>query len=110
MTNFAQMKKYKTSDTLTEGDIVEYEHDKTWNDESTAYFKAVCIDKTKPCMKQCDMAGVKWPEFEVCRNKLYPMGMWWEYEKYIEKWRRETRNLAEYIDETGNDNGFGTTT
>jgi len=50
------------------------------------------------------------PEFEVCRNKLYPMGMWWEYEKYIEKWRRETRNLAEYIDETGNDNGFGTTT
>ena len=54
------MKKYKTSDTLTEGDIVEYEHDKTWNDESTAYFKAVCIDKTKPCMKQCNMAGVKW--------------------------------------------------
>ena len=38
------------------------------------------------------------------------MGMWWEYEKYIEKWRRKTRNLAEYIDETGNDNGFGTTT
>ena len=54
------MKKYKTSDSLTEGDIVEYEENKTWNDGSTLYFKAVCIDKSKPCMKQCAMAGLKW--------------------------------------------------
>lgn len=54
------MKKYKTSDTLTEGDIVEYEQNKTWNDDSLAYYKAVCIDKTKPCIKQCAMAGLKW--------------------------------------------------
>lgn len=47
------MKKYRTSDTLTEGDIVEYGIE-------CDLFKAVCIDKTKPCMKQCDMAGVKW--------------------------------------------------
>ena len=47
------MKKYKTSDTLTEGDIVEY-------GVGCDLFKAVLFDKTKPCMKQCDMAGVKW--------------------------------------------------
>ena len=47
------MKKYKTSDTLTEGDIVEYGLEDT-------LFKAVLLDTTKPCMKQCDMAGVKW--------------------------------------------------
>lgn len=54
------MKKYKTSDTLTEGDIVEYEQNKTWDDGSMLYFKAVQMDKTKPCIKQCDMAGMKW--------------------------------------------------
>lgn len=72
MTNFAPMKKYKTSDTLTEGDIVEYEHNKTWNDESTAYFKAVCIDKTKPCMKQMRHG---WREMaQALRGILLQMG------------------------------------
>ena len=46
------MKKYRTSDTLTEGDIVEY-------GVGCDLFKAVLLDKTKPCIKQCDMAGVK---------------------------------------------------
>ena len=52
MTNFAPMKKYKTSDTLTEGDIVEY-------GIGCDLFKAVLFDKTKPCINQCDMAGTK---------------------------------------------------
>lgn len=46
------MKKYRTSDTLTEGDIVEYGVD----DEP---FKAVRFDETKPCMAQCSMAYSK---------------------------------------------------
>ena len=54
------MKKYKTSDTLTEGDIVEYDTNKTWEIDTKVYFKAVQMDKTKPCIKQCDMAGMKW--------------------------------------------------
>ena len=47
------MKKYKTSDTLTEGDIVEYGIE-------CDLFKAALFDKNKPCINQCDMAGVKW--------------------------------------------------
>lgn len=47
------MKKYKTSDTLTEGDIVEY-------GIGCDLFKAALFDKNKPCINQCDMAGVKW--------------------------------------------------
>lgn len=56
------MKKYKTSDTLTEGDIVEYDTNKTWEIDTKVYFKAVQMDKTKPCIKQCNMAGMKWHE------------------------------------------------
>lgn len=47
------MKKYRTSDTLTEGDIVEY-------GESSTLFKAVRLDKTMPCIRQCGMAVLKW--------------------------------------------------
>lgn len=50
------MKKYKTSDTLIEGDIVEYGIEQT-------LFKAVLFDKSKPCIGQCDMAGVKWHKY-----------------------------------------------
>lgn len=46
------MKKYRTSDTLTEGDIVEYGIDAT-------LFTAVLLDPTKPCINQCDMADLK---------------------------------------------------
>lgn len=46
------MKKYKVSDTLTEGDIVECGVDGT-------LFQAIQFDKSKPCDIQCSMAGAK---------------------------------------------------
>lgn len=46
------MKKYRVSDTLTEGDIVEYGVD-------SILFKAVIMDESLPCTSQCAMAGIK---------------------------------------------------
>lgn len=56
------MKRYKTTERLTEGDIVEYGVD-------DIPYMAVRLDETKPCMAQCSMAYCK--EHAFCSGFCY---------------------------------------